>query len=223
MHGGKYLNTVAVTSITSPVHLCFPPFFCFDGIESAIAKNLLHRRCLIRDFSDCALSLKSFIPAITMIRKFLVTLFLLAAQAYTQCYPSTPNMPAIQMSDCIDILEQVLSEDTATVPFDLTQQQNTVRFPYLRYSGSCALRIQLLHQNPNTTFSLMGATRMATNILRACMTLGEPSAGGQASVGPTSELMIALGGPTALLVSTAQDTEAAGPVGPRPHGIPWGR
>ena len=155
-----------------------------------------------------------------IVRIFLVTLFLLSAQADLQCYPSTPQTPAVQMMDCIDVLEQMLNEDTAMVHFDLTQQQNAVTFPYLRYSGSCALRIQLLHQNPNTTFSLVGATRMATDILRACMTLGEFSAGGQASVGPTSELMIALGRPN-VLGTTAQDTKPPRPVGP--HGGPWGR
>ena len=153
-----------------------------------------------------------------IIRAFIFTL-ILSAQAYPQCYPSTPNALPVQIMDCVDILEQVLKEDTAMIPFDLTRQQNAVTFPYLRYSGSCALRIQLLHQNPNTTFSLMGATRMATNILRACMTLGEPSAGGQASVGPMSELMIALGRPNAM-GTTAPNT---GPVRPvTPHGGPLG-
>ena len=154
-----------------------------------------------------------------IVRTFLFTL-LLSAQAYSQCYPSTPNAPPVQMVDCVDVLEQVLNQPTAMIPFDLTQQQSAVTLPYFRYSGSCALRIQLLHENANTTFSLMGATRMATDIMRACINLGEPSAGGQASVGPTSELMIALGSPSAL-VTTAQTTD---PVrGANPHGNPWGR
>ena len=128
--------------------------------------------------------------------------------------------PPVQMMDCIDVLEQVLNDDMAMIPFDLTQQQNVVIFPYLQYSGTCALRMQLLHQNANITFSLMDATKMATDILRACMTLGLLSAGGQVLAGPTSELMIALGGPNAL-GTTAQNTEPAR--GHGPHGMPWSR
>ena len=155
-----------------------------------------------------------------IIRILLLTLLLRSAQADPQCYPSTPTAPPVQMMDCVDVLEQVLNDDMAMTPFDLTLQQNVVIFPYFRSSGTCALRMQLLHQNANITFSLMDATRMATEILRTCMILGLPSAGGQVLVGPTLELMIALGGPNSL-GTTAQNTE---PVrGNGPHGMPWSR
>lgn len=217
--GAEYWIGVGGVTQYSPGAIVFPSSLGHYCENSSIFTGLLSLVC-----SDCCALIRRswtiFAPTIMTIRILLFTLLLLSAQADPQCYPSTPMTLPVKIFDCVDVLEQVLSEDTAMIPFDLTQQQNAVTFPYLRYSGSCALRIQLLHQNANTTFSLVGATRIATDILQACITIGEPSAGGQAPVGPTGELMIALGRPNAL-GTTAQNTEPVRAIGP--HDIPWGR
>ena len=219
--GPKYCITVGGVTRYAQALLLFHPVWAV--VTKPFLSSLTSSPCFsLIVVHRLSRSRKIFTPTIMIIRLLLFTRLLLSAQADPQCYPSTPMTLPVMMSDCIDVLEQVLNEDTAMIPFDLTQQQNAIAFPYLRYSGSCALRIQLLHQNANTTFSLAGATRMATDILRACVITGtgEPGAGGQASVGPTSELMIALGRPNAL-ATTAQNTEPVRANGP--HGIPWGR
>lgn len=146
----------------------------------------------------------------TMIKLLVYALLFFSTQADPECYPHAPKKPMDQIVDCVDVFEQVLMGKAAMMPFRLTQQD--FQFPFRRTSRSCLLRFDLLHENPNATFSLMGLTTIATSILRACMMPDTHSIGGQVLAGPTAELLVTLGS-----YHTEQATQYKPPIGP--HGM----
>ncbi|KAG6994139.1 hypothetical protein G7Y79_00047g083650 [Physcia stellaris] len=126
-----------------------------------------------------------------MIRLLVYALLFFSTHADPECYPDAPKKSMDHIVDCVDVFERVLVEKAAMITFRLTQQD--FQFPIRRTSRSCLLRVDLLHENPNATFSLMDVTTTATDILRACMMPDVNSIGGQASAGPTAELLVTLG------------------------------
>lgn len=146
-----------------------------------------------------------------MIRLLVYALLFFSTQADPDCYPHASKKPMDHIVDCVNVFEQVLTEKAAMMPFRLVQQD--FQSPFRRTSRSCLLRVDLLHENPNATFSLMDVTTTATDILRTCMTPDAPRIGGQALVGPTAELLVTLG-PYRAEQGT-QYNPAAGP-----HGMP---
>ena len=141
-------------------------------------------------------------------------LVLASAQDSPQCYPLSSSWLPINVNDCADVFERILGESTAMTPFPLNQERGFITFPYSRKSGSCRLRMDLLHDNANGSFSLMQAVTAATDIARTCLIpSGNPSLGGQSQAGPTaSEVSISLGG---CVRSASADNSAH----PGPHGI----
>lgn len=145
-----------------------------------------------------------------MIRLLVYALLCFLAQADPECDPHASKRPMDHIVDCVNVFEQVLMGEAAMVPFRLMQQ--SFQFPFRRTSRSCVLRVELLHENPNATFSLMDATTIATDILRACMMPDTQSIGGRALAGPAAELMVTLG-----LYHAEQDTQYGPRIGP--HGM----
>ena len=127
---------------------------------------------------------------------FLLALLPLFTQAIPRCYPLSSEWASISFVDCVDIFEQILGDRMAMIPFPLTIQQEVAPFPYVRTSGTCRLRIDLLQEDPRSNFTLFSATITARDIIRSCLLQSPvqkmPAQGGQASAGPNSTLSIIL-------------------------------
>ena len=134
-----------------------------------------------------------------------------------QCFSDNSKAPVAQMTDCVDVFERILSDDISLMPFDLTQSQDIITFPYSEVSQSCSLQMNLLQENINATFSLMDATKIGTDILGACMISGVPKVGGKMCAGPSSELLISVGSSQYF---PQRDKPNLGFLGP--HGVPMG-
>ena len=154
-----------------------------------------------------------------MIMKFpLFAIVLFFARADLQCYPPSSEWFQVSAFDCVDILEGVLGDRMAMIPFPLTQQQEISPFPYVRTSRTCKLQIDLLQENPNSTFTLFLATTSGMDIIRSCLlSLEQPSIGGQAVAGPNSALVITLGSCVRSKPTSPKPMNPNGGAGP--HGI----
>ena len=151
---------------------------------------------------------------------FPLALLPLLTQAIPRCYPLSSEWAPVSFVDCVDIFEQMLSDPMGLLPFPLTRQQEVAPFPYVRTSGTCRLRIDLLQEDPHVNFTLFSATMTARDVIRSCL-LQPPgrnvqAQGGQDSAGPNSTLSVILNS------NVRSEATNRGPSNPRsgsgPHG-----
>lgn len=158
-----------------------------------------------------------------MVVIFLLAILPIFTQATPRCYPLSSEWSPVSFIDCVNILEKVLSDRLTLIPFPLTSQQEIAPFPYVRSSGTCRLRVDLLQENPDSNFTLFSATMTARDIIRSCLLVtpvqNVHGQGGQAFAGPNATLSIILNSSTRSEATNPRPASSNHRSGSGPHGM----